>query len=358
MAQAEGYRTWGGDANPAMVIVARAKQVSAAQLAASKDAFEAILASRTCSTSAISPEDPLLGLLPLGAATEIRSIERCLRNLCADWNSFPEIPEEMRPDLALMYLTLFRAARSLAKGSKTKNPTWHRSSGADLNELSSNSARVEVISNWKQLLADVDRSETNSRMGMLSVSRSQAVPLKDAVADLVLTSPPYCTRIDYVISTAPELAILGVSERAFDSLRRSLMGTTTVEKSMGEIDERWGSTCCRFLEAVRKHPSKASSTYYLKSHVQYFRELFSSIEECGRILGSQCTAVFVVQDSEYKGIRNDLASIAVEMFESVGLESVGRSDFEKRISMRSLNAASRMYASGSPPVESVLTFKK
>lgn len=66
----------------------------------------------------------------------------------------------------------------------------------------------------------------------------------------------------------------------------------------------------------------------------------------------------MVQDSEYKGIRNDLASITVEMFESFGLECTGRDDFEKRISMRSLNSASKMYASGASPVESVLTFKK
>ncbi|MEQ7994649.1 DNA methyltransferase [Xanthomonas sp. WHRI 10208] len=358
VAQAEGYRTWGGDANPAMVIVARAKQVSARQLAASRGAFEAILASRSCRSSTIHSEDPLLGLLPPGPATEIRSIERSLRNLCAELDSFPEIPEEMKPELALMYLTLFRAARSLAKGSKTTNPTWHKLSSAEFIELSSEAARAEIVSIWKQLSSDVDRSDISLGMGTLSASLSQAIPLKDGVVDLILTSPPYCTRIDYGISTIPELAVLGTGKKSFDLLRRSLMGTTTVEKDIGDIDQRWGASCCTFLDSVRSHPSKASSTYYLKSHVQYFKGLFESIEECQRVLKKGGAAVFVVQDSEYKGIRNDLASITVEMFESLGVRSTGRDDFEKRISMRSLNAGSKMYASGAFPIESVLTFKK
>ncbi len=358
VAQAKGFRTWGGDANPAMIIVARAKQVSAKQLALSKDAFEAILASRSSRFPAIHSKDPLLGLLPPGPAAEIRGIERSLRNLCAEWGYFPEIPEEMRPEFALMYLTLFRAARGLAKGSKTKNPTWHKSTSNELVELSSEAVRAEIVAIWKSLSSEVARCATNFGTGTLSASLSQEIPLKDAAVDLILTSPPYCTRIDYVVSTTPELAVLGLNERAFDSLRRSLMGTTTVEKKIGEIDERWGASCCTFLNSVRSHPSKASSTYYLKSHIQYFKGLFKSIEECCRILRCGGAAVFVVQDSEYKGIRNDLASITVEMFESFGLECTGRDDFEKRISMRSLNSASKMYASGASPVESVLTFKK
>ncbi|CAD7724604.1 hypothetical protein LMG31886_06700 [Xanthomonas hydrangeae] len=136
------------------------------------------------------------------------------------------------------------------------------------------------------------------------------------------------------------------------------MGTTTVEKDIGDIDQRWGASCCKFLDSVRNHPSKASSTYYLKSHIQYFKGLFKSIEECQRVLRKGGAAVFVVQDSEYKGVRNDLASITAEMFESFGVQSTGRDDFEKRISMRSLNTGSKMYASGAFPIESVLTFKK
>jgi hypothetical protein len=341
-----------------MVIVARAKQVTGRQLATSGRLFEAIVASDSAQPALFHPKDPLASLLPLGAAIEIRAVEQRVRALCSDFDSFPEIPEEMRPDLALMYLALFRAARNLARGTRTKNPTWHKSAALDELQISVESARAEIISNWERLTHNVKHAAHDYSGGMLNVSMSQAIPLKDGVVDLIVTSPPYCTRIDYVVSTSPELAVLGLSEESFDALRRSLMGTTTVEKDAGQIDSKWGASCCDFLESVRVHPSKASSTYYLKSHVQYFRELYASLKECGRVLQQGGALVLVVQDSEYKGIRNDLASTASEMLESFGLGCVGRSDFEKRISMRSLNVGSKMYSSGRPPVESVLTFKK
>lgn len=361
IAQAAGYRTWGGDANPAMVIVAKAKFTEFHQLAMSKQAFEEILISSPLPISAIDPHDPLVNLLPYGAALLIRCVEWKLRALCADYDSFPEIPEEMRPDLALMYLALFRAARTLAKSSRTKNPTWHRSLGADgvdNIEVSIEAARAEILKVWEQLSSEVAERVGSSGACMLNVSLSQSIPLNDGVVDLVVTSPPYCTRIDYVVSTTPELAVLGFKNEAYDSLRRSLMGTTTVEKEIIGVEEEWGRSCCEFLDSVRTHPSKASATYYFKSHVQYFKGLWASLKECQRILKPGGEAVLVVQDSEYKGIRNDLASITAEMLQSFGLRYMDRKDFEKRISMRSLNSASKVYASGRPPVESVLTFKK
>lgn len=358
VAQAAGYRAWGGDANPAMVIVAKAKQVTSGQLAKSKRAFEAILASGKAPSSELHPNDPLVALLPLGAAIEIRSVEQRIRELCGEFDSFSEIPEEMRSDFALMYLAIFRAVRNLSKGGRTKNPTWHRSSGAEDIQVSAETARAEIVLNWERLIFEVNQSDDVTGTSILNVSLSQAIPLREGVVDLILTSPPYCTRIDYVVSTTPELAVLGLNGKAFDALRRSLMGTTTVEKQAPDVEARWGATCCQFLDSVRAHPSKASSTYYMKSHVQYFKGLYTSLGECCRVLKHGGEVVLVVQDSEYKGIRNDLASIASEMFESFGVERVGRSDFEKRISMRSLNSASKVYSSGRPPIESVLTFKK
>lgn len=358
VAQAEGYRAWGGDANPAMVVVAKAKQVTSKQLVACKRAFETIVASDKVHTSALHPRDPLLNLLPLGAAIEIRGVEQRVRELSGEFDSFPEIPEEMRSDFALMYLALFRAARNLAKGRRTKNPTWHRSSGVEDLLVSVETARAEILSNWERLTLDVSQSDVVAGASMLNVSFSQAIPLKEGVVDLIVTSPPYCTRIDYVVATTLELAVLGLSDEDSDTLRRSLMGTTTVEKRVDEVDERWGASCCQFLDSVRAHPSKASSTYYLKSHIQYFKGLYTSLGECHRVLRQGGRVVLVVQDSEYKGIRNDLASITSEMIESFGFECVARSDFEKRVSMRSLNSASKIYSSGRPPIESVITFKK
>lgn len=55
-------------------------------------------------------------------------------------------------------------------------------------------------------------SSTNSHIQhpTLKTGTSTDLPVKSETIDLILSSPPYCTRIDYAIATLPELAILSV----------------------------------------------------------------------------------------------------------------------------------------------------
>ena len=66
---------------------------------------------------------------------------------------------------------------------------------------------------------------------VLQVASSEKLPLAEASVDIVLASPPYCTRIDYAVATSVELSLLGfVRDAGFRDLRRGLIGTTTVPK--------------------------------------------------------------------------------------------------------------------------------
>jgi hypothetical protein len=97
--------------------------------------------------------------------------------------------------------------------------------------------------------------------------------------DFVLTSPPYCTRIDYTAATRIELAVLApllkTPERA---LGRQMIGSTQVPKGEIELDEGWGETCLRFLAALKAHPSKASGGYYYRTHLDYFDKMNRSMQ--------------------------------------------------------------------------------
>jgi DNA modification methylase len=50
-----------------------------------------------------------------------------------------------------------------------------------------------------------------SKFIKIDCASSQSIPLPNSFIDLVVTSPPYCTRIDYAVATSPELALLGCS---------------------------------------------------------------------------------------------------------------------------------------------------
>ena len=51
------------------------------------------------------------------------------------------------------------------------------------------------------------------------------MPIKEQSVSHILSSPPYCTRIDYAVATALELGLLGYTRTEFNSLRLSLLGS-------------------------------------------------------------------------------------------------------------------------------------
>ncbi len=162
--------------------------------------------------------------------------------------------------------------------------------------------------------------------------------------DFVLTSPPYCTRIDYAITTQIEMAVLGGTEDALRELRDRSMGTSTIRKTatLG-FAKKFGPSCTNFLELVGSHPAKASANYYLKTFLQYFDDLFESLARIDLALKAGGRAVFVVQDSAYKGIRVDLALVVIEMATLLGWNIIERLDFPTTHNMRNINTKSRSY---------------
>jgi tRNA G10 N-methylase Trm11 len=213
-----------------------------------------------------------------------------------------------------------------------------------------------MIDSFESEFCAPDQGNNGSRV---LVASSENLPIPDTSIDAVLTSPPYCTRIDYAVATAAELAVLGYGRKSgFVDFRRGLIGTSTVPKSVGSPSIDWGQSCNEFLDQLRIHPSKASSTYYYKSHLQYFQGIHQSLQEISRTLKEEGVCVLVVQDSHYKDIHNDLPRIIVEMTHGSGLELKERSDFPLRRSMATVNPRVRKYRKDPSAIESVLCFKK
>jgi len=137
------------------------------------------------------------------------------------------------------------------------------------------------------------------------------------------------------------------------------MGTTTVPSASQPISPVLGRTCINLLDEIRAHRSVSSNTYYLKNHIHYFSSLQKSIAEIHRVLKPQGIATFVVQDSVYKDVHNDLPTIVAEMGQVLGLTEFQRDDFSLGSSLSSINSRSRRYKpKGFRPTESVISFFK
>ncbi|WP_241897668.1 hypothetical protein [Pseudomonas syringae] len=268
--------------------------------------------------------------------------------------------EKVTPLAAFFYLALFRVVRRLTQDFVASNPTWIKlaKNPEDKKAIVKRSVAELFVREISMMCEHRERftasSDAEGSGIRLLLANSHTLPLQAASVDAIITSPPYCTRIDYAVATYVELAVLRIGGDRFSRLRQALTGSSTVQKQAIEVNRAWGGKCSEFLKALYDHPSKASKTYYFKNHVQYFNSIYRSLEESNRVLAAKAPCVLVVQNSYYKEIRNDVAAMIEEMASGLGMNVVGRSDFSASRSMVDLNQRSQKYVNNRSTLESVI----
>jgi hypothetical protein len=188
------------------------------------------------------------------------------------------------------------------------------------------------------------------------VGSSTKLPLGAGRVGAVVTSPPYCTRLDYVIATLPELAVLGIGAKALRELRDSMIGTPTIQARGGpRTHTDWGEAARRVVTSVAEHPSQASGTYYLTFYEQYFDGLWKSLNEIGRVTRPFSPVVLVAQDSFYKDLHIDLPKVITDMAHRLKWKLLATHEF--RVPTKAwMNTRARQYRTDRSATESVLLF--
>lgn len=360
-----GHQVVGFDINPVTLLVASAKL-------ANPDDVKHIqgLASRFISRpDRVRPSvnDPLLRWLPTAIVGKYRAIEdQIISELATDENgrAVDSRSETLPPLAAFLLLALLRAAKSLAAVKNSSNPTWKRPSG-DILPARSRQFSVLWIEALRSMASDLQSARGTDLGGgqqtTLALSTSRSLPVVDDSIDLIVTSPPYCTRIDYFVSSAFEIAALKIDENGqeYRALRQAAMGTNLSRSAAAShIPLTWPDSVKVLLSAIRQHPSKASGTYYLKTYAQYFGDCMQSLSEISRVLRPGGAAALVVQDSYYKDIHVDLPKLYVDCGASIGL--VGKVTSSLRVShaLAQINSKSRKHQDHKRYVESVVVLEK
>ncbi|GGY64578.1 hypothetical protein GCM10011613_05440 [Cellvibrio zantedeschiae] len=359
MASVAGYSSIGLDLNPVMKIIASAKQATKSDVIALQKQLSKL-------TSKIkykqNENDALSVWFKSDAIANIRTIESFILNQAKYFSTESKV-DSLTILQCLMYTALFNCIRELLKNFIPSNPTWIKRPKSEAEKISV--AWSSIKNRYKNIVSDmvlgVDASNHtwSSGLAQLVTGTSLNIPLPDNSVDMVLTSPPYCTRIDYGVATLPELALLaedGIGE--VEQIRRSLMGTTTVPREIDSHLNFFGDTCDYFLKNVYGHASKASTTYYYKNLYQYFVSLKKSISEISRVIKKDAKFICVVQDSYYKDIHCNLPRIIEDMSLMYGLFGLEKIEFESKKNMGNLNVKSKVYRKNNTAFETVLIFKK
>jgi len=321
-------RAFGVDINPALVIVAKAKLIDP-EICSSLSP----LAKEICGDLDfldICENDGLSHWFSPSTVRFIRSLEVSIfTHLVSPLSGriyATDIPVSSYSPLAsIYYLALFRLVRRSLYSFKTSNPTWIKVAKDDKEKIEiSDRLLQEKFCQEVESFRDTIKDQPCLSSGYesyISQGSSRSLCLEDQSIDCVVSSPPYCTRIDYVRATLPELAVVMRTDPLVNfDLKFNTIGSTTNGKKGPSDEIMLGESYSSVLDEIRKHKSKASSTYYYRYFSNYFNAMYASIREVRRVLKPNSNAVLVVQDSYYKDVHIDLPSIISDIGEEVGFD--------------------------------------
>jgi hypothetical protein len=226
-----GFSTVGFDINPAMVVVGRARLLPANEADSLIPLCKRILVSSHARRREISPTEPLLTWFGPETARNIRSIEDSICRHLVGSSTISDQGlrlENLSGIAAAFYLALFSVCRSVCLKFRSSNPTWFRHPRADERRISMTRSNMERL--FLRFVTSMSNAlhQGNESLGTstIKLADSTVLSLEAESVDFVLTSPPYCTRIDYAAATRVELAILApMLGTSANDLRRHMMGS-------------------------------------------------------------------------------------------------------------------------------------
>lgn len=253
-------------------------------------------------------DDPLTLWFGKGTAAQVREIERSIRRhlvgrmtIASDGTRLDRISALA----AAFYVALFAVCRELASPFQSSNPTWLRVPRD--HEPRIDATREWIVRRLKGHLRSTAAALVTRRADLegydITLSRSD-IRLADTTraafdpgsVDFILSSPPYCTRIDYTAATRIELAILApLLKTPAKDIARQMIGSTFQPRHEIATSRGWGMTCNAFLEKLCSHKSKASNGYYYRTHLDYFEKMERSLRNLTSALKKQGSAVLVVR---------------------------------------------------------------
>ncbi len=338
-AQTAGFRSIGLDLNPIANIVAQLRCLTLA------DAISYAKPSSSSVRVAVDANDPLNDWFATRAVGRLR-----------DWTSLLSTIDPLSRSLG--YVSIFRTVRQLTASFAGTNPTWVKRA-KELDQLVDPSPEVLdalITEERSAIVARLkERSEIATPAAILTAS-AKSLPIVDESVDLILTSPPYLTRIDYAVAYSRELAVIGLNVSLDRSLRSALMGTTLIRQHARAF-ERLGREACSLLDKIHAHGSKASKGYYYKQACQYLADLSDGLDEVTRVARPGAGMVLVVQDSYYKDVHVPLADICIDEAELRGWELEYKDPYPVKRLLTSLNTSARAYKKGEVS-ESVIRLRK
>lgn len=351
----------GLDVNPVMIIISKAKLYDCSKL--NIDNLTQLFSIGVNSKyNYCQPNDYLLQWFEESTVQMIRNVEAFIQKNILSFNNIGSLKNcnisQISNKIAFYYLLIFKTIKHFSKPLTKSNPSWVKTSNIESKICICEKEFIkEFLSFAKQLKTQYT---TINDYSSFSLGNSKEMRLDDESIDIVLTSPPYCTRIDYAISTIIELSVIGYANDEIDALRKDMIGTPKILSKDNEYDlEQFVSQKTKaILKRIKTHKSKAAESYYYKTFFQYFENMQHSIGEISRVTKSGGTVMMILQDSYFKDVFINLKQCVVETFEHFGFILVEAKAYKASNNIRSINTNSRKYKDKVKVYERIIVLRK
>ena len=319
-----GVKSVGVDINPVVTVIARARVTRRCPEAPFRLIAPKIVSLAQSLQLATHRRDPLATWIQPSAIQRIRAIQAATHRVLThsplrfpDTGDLALLADTLPSRICFFYCALFLAVRKVLTRFRTTNPTWLKSAP---------SFRHRIAPSWTTLTTKFLESVfyLEERLSFIPgkyrfepppfmTATATNLPFRAAEFDAVLTSPPYATRLDYVTSTLPELAVLGANRKYLRDLRRKTTGSPVLRHASATGNDLLVSNYAKHtLDYIASHSSKGSRSYYLPWMSQYLRDLQDSLFEIDRIVNRKGVICLVIQDSYFKTFHIDLQGIVSE----------------------------------------------
>jgi hypothetical protein len=221
-------------------------------------------------------------------------------------------------------------------------------------------APVRPFEKFRPTIERILRSSNFSSGQKLPTARirrgdARNVPLKDGVADLVITSPPYINAIDYLRGHKLSLVWMGHQIDEIRELRSTNIGSERLRHSSADTNYR--TTAETVVHNFTNLPQHSQSML-----VQYFSDMDCVLAEISRILKRSGRAVLVVGNSTIRGIFINNSRVLTRLAKANGLQLASARRRELKESKRYLpppgNLTSGVMLRSRMNEEVILTFQK
>lgn len=155
----------------------------------------------------------------------------------------------------------------------------------------------------------------NKKLGEAKCGDARKIELEDESAQLVFTSPPYTSAIDYARVQQLSTLLLFMQNERFREYRRKYVGTDRISKR-NEVDSYDG---IEFAEDEIKRVLDTDKKCGLILH-KYFRDMYAITKECRRILKPNGYLIYVVGNSTVKKTTFHTNEIFKRICEKVGFD--------------------------------------